>query len=61
MMFACALMAWVNVRWNKQKRAALDKLIAENGWSEEDVTREREKAAFQDLTDRENVFFVYTR
>ncbi|KAK5120441.1 hypothetical protein LTR85_006380 [Meristemomyces frigidus] len=61
LMMVCAAMAYVNVRWNKQKKAALEKLIAENGWTEEDVMREREKAAFLDLTDRENVFFTYTR
>ena len=55
------VMAYVNTRWNKEKKAALETLIADNGWSEEDVTREREKAAFLDLTDKENVFFVYTR
>ena len=44
-----------------QKKAELEKLVAENGWSEDDVAREREKAAFKDLTDRENVFFSYTR
>ncbi|KAK5745896.1 hypothetical protein LTR17_001025 [Elasticomyces elasticus] len=61
MMFCCAAMAWVNIRLNRQKKIVLDKLIADNGWSEDDVMREREKAAFLDLTDRENVFFVYTR
>ena len=61
MMACCATMAYVNVRLNRQKRAALQELIAANGWSEEDVEREREKAAFRDLTDKENVFFTYTR
>lgn len=61
MMFCAALMAWVNVRLNRKKKAVLEKMIADNGWSEGDVEREREKAAFLDLTDRENVFFVYTR
>lgn len=61
MMGCCAVMAWINVRWNRQKKAALEKLVAEKGWTEEDVEREREKAAFLDLTDRENVFFTYTR
>ncbi len=61
LMFCCAVMAYVNVRWNRQKKAELEKLIAENNWTEEDVEREREKAAFLDLTDRENVFFMYTR
>lgn len=60
-MVACALMAYINVRWNRQKRAALEKLTNEHGWTPEDVEKEREKAAFLDLTDRENVFFSYTR
>jgi ACS family allantoate permease-like MFS transporter len=60
-MFCCAVMAYVNVRWNRQKKAVLEKLIAEKHWTEEDVMREREKAAFLDLTDKENVFFTYTR
>ncbi|GAA5956421.1 hypothetical protein JCM10213_006863 [Rhodosporidiobolus nylandii] len=46
-------------RLNKQKQAKLDRLIAENGWTEEDVNRERDKAAFLDLTDRENIFTRY--
>ena len=60
-MLCCVLMAYINVRWNKQKRKQLEKLIADNGWTKEDVQREREKAAFQDLTDKENVYFTYTR
>lgn len=61
MMVCCAAMAYINVRWNREKKIKLDQLIAANGWTEEDVNREREKAAFLDLTDRENIFFVYTR
>ncbi|RDW76166.1 MFS general substrate transporter-18 [Coleophoma crateriformis] len=61
MMMCCAVMAYVNVRLNRQKKVALEKLIADNGWTEEDVEREREKAGFLDLSDRENVFFTYTR
>ena len=60
-MACCVIMAWINMRWNKQKKAKLLKMIEEKGWTEEDVQREREKAAFADLTDRENVFFTYTR
>lgn len=61
LMACCALMAYINVRWNKHKKAAFENLIVEKGWTEADVMREREKAAFLDLTDRENVFFMYTR
>lgn len=61
MMLCCVAMAVVNTRLNKQKKTALDALIAENEWSEQDVERERERHAFLDLTDRENVFYAYTR
>jgi ACS family allantoate permease-like MFS transporter len=61
MMLCCAAMAFVNVRLNRQKKVALESLTAQNGWTEEDVMRQREKAAFLDLTDKENVFFSYTR
>lgn len=60
-MSSCVAMAVVNVRWNKQKKAKIEQLMAENGWTEEDVEREREKAAFLDLTDKENVYFKYSR
>ncbi|EMC96428.1 hypothetical protein BAUCODRAFT_53060, partial [Baudoinia panamericana UAMH 10762] len=59
-MALCAAMAYVNIRLNKQKKLALEALITENQWSEEDIQKEREKAAFLDLTDKENVFFSYT-
>ena len=60
-MALAAVMAYINVRLNRQKRAVLEKMVAENGWTEEDVERERQKAAFLDLTDGENVYFTYTR
>ncbi|GAA5938447.1 hypothetical protein JCM10213_003297 [Rhodosporidiobolus nylandii] len=59
MLFVTAFMTFYTRRLNKQKQAALDRLIAENGWTEEDVARERDKAAFLDLTDRENPFTRY--
>lgn len=60
-MACCAVMAYLNVRLNRQKKVALANLIEQNGWTEEEVEREREKAAFLDLTDKENVFFMYSR
>ncbi|GAA6010713.1 hypothetical protein JCM10207_005809 [Rhodosporidiobolus poonsookiae] len=44
---------------NKQKDRKLAALIAEHGWTDEDVQRERDRAAFLDLTDRENVYHRY--
>ncbi|EJT97469.1 MFS general substrate transporter [Dacryopinax primogenitus] len=61
MMLCNVLMAWINVRANRQKRAQLAAMAQEKGWTEADIEREREKAAFLDLTDKENVFFTYTR
>jgi len=61
MMMCNVLMAWLNVRGNRIKREKLAVLTQEKGWTEEDIEREREKAAFLDLTDKENLFFVYTR
>ncbi|GAA5885238.1 hypothetical protein JCM16303_005969 [Sporobolomyces ruberrimus] len=46
-------------RLNKQKDKKLEELIKENGWTPEDVQRESDKAAFADLTDKENVFMRY--
>jgi MFS transporter, ACS family, allantoate permease len=60
-MALCVVMAYINVRWNRLKKAELARLVEQNGWSEEDVQKEREKAAFLDMTDRENVYFTYTR
>lgn len=60
-MLTCVAMAYTNMRWNKQKRAQLAELKEQNGWGDEDVQKQREKAGFMDLTDKENVFFVYTR
>ncbi|GAA5836312.1 hypothetical protein JCM11251_001460 [Rhodosporidiobolus azoricus] len=44
---------------NKKKERKLAALIAENGWTDEDVQKERDRAAFLDLTDGENVFHRY--
>jgi len=38
----------------------LEAAKARHGWTDEDVERERQKHAFLDLTDKQNMFFVYT-
>lgn len=43
----------------RRKAAAIEKLKAEKGWTDADIQREREAAAFKDLTDRENPYFQY--
>ncbi|KAL0576241.1 hypothetical protein V5O48_005751 [Marasmius crinis-equi] len=56
----CFLLRWVNLYLNKKKRAQIEELKAANGWSDADVQRERDKHAFADLTDKQNIYFVYT-
>jgi len=56
----CLLLRWVNLRLNAQKRRLIEKTKAERGWTDADVQREREKHAFLDMTDKQNMFFVYT-
>ncbi|KAJ7179249.1 MFS general substrate transporter [Mycena filopes] len=54
------LIRWINLRLNMKKRAKLAEIKAQNGWSDEDVQRERDKHAFADLTDKQNPYFIYT-
>ncbi|KAJ6509891.1 MFS general substrate transporter [Mycena vitilis] len=54
------LIRWFNLRLNAKKRAKLAELKAQNDWSDADVQREREKYAFADLTDKQNLYFMYT-
>ena len=41
------------MRLNAKKRAYIELLKQRNGWTDEDVKREREKHAFLDLTDKQ--------
>ncbi|TFK48495.1 MFS general substrate transporter [Heliocybe sulcata] len=53
------LLRWMNVRLNKQKQAKLQEMKVQNGWTDADLQRERERHAFMDLTDKQNPFFEY--
>jgi len=61
LMILCVVMWWLNVRLNKQKLAAQQKLIEENEWTPEEVEKQKEQAAFLDSTDLKNVWFMYTK
>jgi hypothetical protein len=50
----------INVRLNRARKAKLAEETARRGWTEADVQRERERHAFADLTDKQNIFFIYT-
>ncbi|KAJ6599140.1 MFS general substrate transporter [Mycena vulgaris] len=54
------LLRWINLRLNIKKKAKVAEMKAQNGWSDADVQRERDKHAFADLTDKQNVYFIYT-
>ncbi|KAF8138563.1 MFS general substrate transporter [Boletus edulis] len=54
------LLRWINIRLNKQRQKKLAEEKTRRGWSDADVQRERERHAFADLTDKQNLFFVYT-
>ncbi len=54
-LFVCILLRSINLLFNKKKRAVIAQLKQSNGWSDEDVQREREKHAFLDLTDKQCV------
>ncbi|KAI0771462.1 MFS general substrate transporter [Trametes elegans] len=56
----CFIIRWVNLWMNREKRRMIADLKRHNGWTDEDVRRERDKAAFADMTDKQNPFFVYT-
>ncbi|KAI0049609.1 MFS general substrate transporter [Auriscalpium vulgare] len=59
-LFICFLLRWINTRMNAKKREHLEKEKARKGWTDADVRRERERSAFLDLSDKQNIFFVYT-
>ncbi|KZT24438.1 MFS general substrate transporter [Neolentinus lepideus HHB14362 ss-1] len=54
------LLRWINIRMNKKKQARLQEEKTRRGWTDEDLQKERERHAFADLTDKQNIFFVYT-
>ncbi len=51
----CFVIRCVNLWMNKKKKRALEELTRRNGWTAEDVKRERERAAFADMTDQQCV------
>ena len=49
----CFVIRWVNLWMNRKKQRKLEEVKRENGWNDQDVKREREKAAFLDMTDKQ--------
>ncbi|KAH8118442.1 MFS general substrate transporter [Phellopilus nigrolimitatus] len=59
-LFVSVLLRFINIRLNKKRVVALQAEKERRGWDDADVERERQRHAFMDLTDRQNIFFVYT-
>ncbi|KAI0091971.1 MFS general substrate transporter [Irpex rosettiformis] len=59
-LFICYLLRWINYRMNLRKQAVLAEEKVRRGWTDEDMRKERERHAFMDLTDKQNIFFIYT-
>jgi ACS family allantoate permease-like MFS transporter len=59
-LFVSYLLRVINIRLNVKKQAQIAEEKAKRGWTDADVQRERDRHAFADLTDKENMYFVYT-
>ncbi|KIL70127.1 hypothetical protein M378DRAFT_7050 [Amanita muscaria Koide BX008] len=59
MLFVCFLLRWINVRLNAKRKARIEEEKRQRGWTDADVQRERERHAFADMTDKENIYFEY--
>ncbi|EMD41075.1 hypothetical protein CERSUDRAFT_91831 [Gelatoporia subvermispora B] len=59
-LFIAFLLRSINVRLNTGKRARLAEEQRHHGWTESEVQKERERHEFLDLTDKQNIFFMYT-
>ena len=49
----CFVIRFVNLWMNKKKHKVLEEMKRRNGWTDDDVRRERERAAFVDMTDKQ--------
>jgi MFS transporter, ACS family, allantoate permease len=49
----CFLLRFLNIRLNSQKRRQIAQLKERNGWTDQDIERERQRHAFLDMTDME--------
>ena len=56
-LFVCLLLRFVNYRMNAEKVRVVEEMKVSNGWTDEDVQKEREKHAFLDMTDKQYVDF----
>ncbi|KAG1753924.1 MFS general substrate transporter [Suillus paluster] len=53
------LLRYINVKLNIKRRAMIEEIKREKGWTDDDVQKEKERRAFADMTDKQNIFFQY--
>lgn len=49
----CFVIRWVNIRLNVKKREHIREMKERNGWTDEDLVKEKQHHAFLDMTDKE--------
>lgn len=55
----CIILRFYTAHEQRKKDRQLARMKAEKGWTDEDLAREKDAAAFKDMTDRENPHFRY--
>lgn len=51
----CFVIRFINIRLNAKKRKFIQEMKERNGWTDEDIERERQRHAFLDMTDQQYV------
>lgn len=51
--FLCFVIRWNNQRLNRGKKKVIATIKGRNGWTDDDIAKERERHAFLDLTDQQ--------
>jgi ACS family allantoate permease-like MFS transporter len=47
------LLRHINVKLNIKRRAQIEEIKRENGWTDDDVKKEKDRRAFADMTDKQ--------
>lgn len=47
------LLRHINVRLNIKRRAMIEEIKREKGWTDDDVQKEKDRRAFADMTDKQ--------
>ncbi|KAG0709518.1 MFS general substrate transporter [Suillus ampliporus] len=53
------LLRYINVKLNIKRRTMIEEIKREKDWTDDDIQKEKERRAFADMTDKQNIFFQY--